>query len=153
MLGVDTNSLPFPSPSRRSFAELPDLDLDADEQMAAIDTSNRSPSLQLLALPGAETDHDLIATGDIGSLDIEPSSTARTSSLGIYIPPDTGHTAPHETGPDLNFPPDARACVDGDEPAKLIAPPIVVAKKVCTIYGNYVNGDSHSFQWQMYYLV
>lgn len=68
-----------PSPSRRLFAPLPELDL--GEEPLFTQPSPFSPPQQLLSLPGADTDEDLIPT-DLSSPNFipEPLSSASTST-------------------------------------------------------------------------
>ncbi|KAI0035563.1 hypothetical protein K488DRAFT_82879 [Vararia minispora EC-137] len=100
---------PPSSPSRRSTRGLPELDTDTPAPGAG------PPSPRLLSLPGAETDDSLLAPASPAA-DAPPAS-----SLGLFVPlalaPEPS-TAPE---PDLDFPPDARARVDGAELGGLLA--------------------------------
>ena len=48
------------SPSRRSYASLPDLDMDDPSDVVEFDAPQVSPSPSLLSLPGADTDDELL---------------------------------------------------------------------------------------------
>jgi len=103
------------SPSRRSFADLPDT------------SPPQSPLLSgqpLLTLPGANPDNTLITAEASGSEWSAPSPP-RGSGLGLFLPIQAASSNQFEASdqhaiePNLNFPPEAIARVDSREFEKL----------------------------------
>lgn len=115
----------FSSPSLRTFSSLPDLDDGADPD----ESSPPSPGHFMLALPGAEPDHDLIPEHDDAPQTFIPALSiytthypklSRSSLLLLDDPPDT--SPPRSPSPELADDLDASSlaeCPDPDLPRLL----------------------------------
>ena len=106
------------SPSRRSFAALPDTT--TDEHLISPPQSPLLSGQPLLTLPGAEPDNTLItAEGSVS--DWSAPSPPRRSGLGLFLPIQAASSnqfqapEPHAIEPNLNFSPEAIARVDSGE--------------------------------------
>ena len=110
------------SPSRRSFADLPDAT--TDEHLISPPQSPLLSGQPLLTLPGAEPDHTLI-TAEASVSDWSAPSPPRGSGLGLFLPIQAASSnqfqasEPHAIEPNLNFSPQAIARVDSREFEKL----------------------------------
>jgi hypothetical protein len=106
------------SPSRRSFADLPDTP--TDEQLTSPLQSPLLSGQPLLTLPGAEPDNTLI-TAEPSVADWSAPSPPRGSGLGLFLPIQAASSnqclasESHAIEPNLNFSPEAIARVDARE--------------------------------------
>lgn len=119
--GFGDDSAPS-SPSRRSFADLPDTT--TDEHSISPPQSPLLSGQPLLTLPGAEPDNTLI-TAEASVSDWSAPSPPRGSGLGLFLPIQAASSSqfpasePHAVEPNLNFSPEAIARVDSREFEKL----------------------------------
>jgi hypothetical protein len=110
------------SPSRRSFADLPDTTM--DEHLISPPQSPLLSGQPLLTLPGAEPDNTLITT-EASASDWSAPSPPRGGGLGLFLPIQAASSnqceasEPHAIEPNLNFSPEAIARVDTREFEKL----------------------------------
>ncbi|KAH9961032.1 hypothetical protein BC827DRAFT_1204557 [Russula dissimulans] len=113
-----SSSIPS-SPSRRSFADLPE-DFTMNEQSTSPPQSPLLAGQPLLTLPGAEPDNSLIIAETPVS-DWTAASPPRGSGLGLFVPiqaassNQTEASETHAIEPNLNFSLEAIARVDGRE--------------------------------------
>jgi len=111
------------SPSRRSFADLPE-DAAMNEPSSSPPESPLLAGQPLLTLPGAEPDNSLI-TAETAVSDWSAASPPRRSGLGLFLPiqaassnqPEASET--HAIEPNLKFSTEAIARVDSREFEKL----------------------------------
>ena len=110
------------SPSRRSFADLPDTI--TDEILTSPPQSPLLSGQSLLTLPGAEPDDNLI-TAEPAVSDWSAPSPPRGSGLGLFLPIQAASSShceaseSHAIEPNLNFSSEAIARVDAREFEKL----------------------------------
>jgi len=120
--GEDSGDSTPSSPSRRSFADLPDNI--TDEMLTSPPQSPLLSGQPLLTLPGAEPDNTLI-TAEPSVSDWSAPSPPRGSGLGLFLPIQAASSnqceasESHAIEPNLNFSFEAIARVDAGEFEKL----------------------------------